>query len=402
MVRTRKYFLNSNNKYPCPHCVQEFPQTAGLIRHVKRQHPSQTPTITIETTPLRRVVSSSADLLIEMESFINSPQPKHIKSIKAEITFMDCTTHTIEFVDCTTHAIVYVDDGYVPSIVEHDEGCFAGEAETELEVVAERCEPEVVAERCEPTPKKTSKKPTIQDKYTKTETELYNHPYAYAYQRELVFRCLAGEFTTADKLIKAYPMYCDKVRSGTLWAMHVINGVMTEEEVQEERKKKIQEINKDATNFMKFREATERYTKAKKAYNAKLKRDAKKQPQTEEPRNATQPEPSSDTSSEVGTDESCDDTDGEADEDDDEEDEEEEAYLNAIDVLVAKLTNVNNIHKQVYRWITLTLKRQYITEEDFMNGVYHIYEINKQHNLKGSIPTDLYKGYENYMITGCI
>lgn len=459
MPRIQKYFANENGKYSCPHCMQEFAQPAGVSRHVKRQHPSVNQTITIETTPLRDAPETTMvkeevepttsnmctrynlditnaedlDILEEIERLTqvlcptmynlkpisHTPDmlPMPCKLIKVEMTIEQPIQAEPESPYATKHwKKIKLEQWYDE---QHQEIVKVVDAIVD-EVVANYCEPEIVEEveervevkqQQKPTPKKTSKKPTIEDKYNNALTELHNHPYAHAYQQQGVFKCLAGSFTDASKLVKVYPLYCDKVRNGTLWAMQVIYGYMTDEQVQEEQKTKTMEINQDATNFIKFREALDRYTKAKKAYDAKekrdakpKKRDAKKQPQqAEEPQPVVQPQSSSDTSSEAGTDESCDDTQAGCceevvdDDNDDEEDEEEEAYFNAIDVLVAKLTNVNNIHKQVYRWITLTLKHQYITEEDFMNGVYHIYEINKQHNLKGSIPTDLYKGYETYM-----
>lgn len=143
MPRARKYTANANNMYPCPHCDAEFPQTSGVSRHIKKLHPTPqidiTPTIplreanAIEPTQSQTIVveveaDNIQDLLNDIQTIINSPQAKPIRSIKAEITFMDCTTHDIQ----------YVDDEYAPIVIEHDE-----------EIDAKLCEPEIVEEDME-------------------------------------------------------------------------------------------------------------------------------------------------------------------------------------------------------------------------------------------------------------
>jgi hypothetical protein len=54
MPRIQKYFPNENGKYSCAHCEQEFAQTAGISRHVRHQHPTVQPQITIADTTTKR------------------------------------------------------------------------------------------------------------------------------------------------------------------------------------------------------------------------------------------------------------------------------------------------------------------------------------------------------------
>lgn len=82
---------------------------------------------------------------------------------------------------------------------------------------------------------------------------------------------------------------------------------------------------------------------------------------------------------------------------DDECDDDDDDFYNSIDLLVAKLTSVNKVDSQVFKWITSKLQRKFMSEQDFMDGIYNIYEKNNQHNLKQHIPTDIYQYYAKYM-----
>jgi hypothetical protein len=72
-------------------------------------------------------------------------------------------------------------------------------------------------------------------------------------------------------------------------------------------------------------------------------------------------------------------------------------YYNSIDILVAKLTSANKIDSQVYKWITGGLQRRFISEQEFMDGLYKIYEKHNQHSLKQHIPLDIYQYYSKFM-----
>lgn len=150
MPRIQKYFANENGKYSCPHCTQEFGQTAGLSRHIKKQHPSQTPTITIETTPLREVVQEASpskspieallDMLCPNRDDIVPPNPDDLpmpnKLIKIEITIEEPTSPY-----ATKHwKKIKLEQWYNE---QHEEIVKVVDAIVD-EVVANHCEPEVV------------------------------------------------------------------------------------------------------------------------------------------------------------------------------------------------------------------------------------------------------------------
>jgi hypothetical protein len=132
MPRTRKYFPNDNGLFSCPHCMQEFPQTSGVSRHVKKQHP--TPTITIETTPLRRapIIENVEDEQEEIILWIgydnvnaikqalqNGLKPKAIKVVETLIEEvvenLVNIEQVVEHVDKVNHVEI------VPEVVEHVE-----------------------------------------------------------------------------------------------------------------------------------------------------------------------------------------------------------------------------------------------------------------------------------------
>jgi hypothetical protein len=150
--------------------MQEFPQTSGVSRHVKKQHPSVQPQIVIETTPLKQarveqeaspsmspvesllnmlcpnrdnIVSPEPDML-PMPQSIDTPQavsilitnPPHVEEIGiddiilVDVDFMlnintqeNVVSEHVEIAtdDSLTHIIQYVDDGYVPVVVQHEE-----------------------------------------------------------------------------------------------------------------------------------------------------------------------------------------------------------------------------------------------------------------------------------------
>jgi hypothetical protein len=153
-----------------------------------------------------------------------------------------------------------------------------------VEPVAEPEPVEEVKEQPKATPKKAKKQPTIEDKYDKALNDLLSHPY---YSRtnekgEHIFKCLAGTYNKASDVITRYTMYHDNVKNGGLWAMQVMNGIMTIGEVDELKKKKLHEISQDANNLNRFKEIEIAYKKAKKSYDSKQKKKPQEVVQTVE------------------------------------------------------------------------------------------------------------------------
>lgn len=264
MPAIRKYQINDENRFMCPHCDKTFKTSPSCSNHCKKFHKTATPTITIpdtqprsEAMPVKSVTRKEFDELKAQYATI-------IEMLTAITTANKPIVQTCEISTQTEEEVVEMVE-QVEEVKEVEQEVEIVEVEVAQQVEVVEPIKEVVEDVQEPIkeePKITNpKNDAIIEKYEKARNAVLNHPY----------RDIANEGFTSPINGKFYKKANDLIKHIELW------------QDKEGKLLKPIERKKALKDYTTFQTAYDRYMKTKAEHDRMLKAQKQQEPTKQEP-----------------------------------------------------------------------------------------------------------------------